>query len=75
MFLYLLFMDAANVSTPARAALRWHCGLGLGGMVGSALMVAFHVFFKLLGLYNFLIFNFIKILRGCVGIKLYLTFH
>jgi hypothetical protein len=27
--------------TPARAALRWPCGAGLGGMVGSALFSAF----------------------------------
>jgi hypothetical protein len=33
-----------NVCTPARAALRWLCGLGLGGMVGSALLASFIYF-------------------------------
>jgi hypothetical protein len=38
------FICKLNVGTPARAALRWACGLGLGGMVGSAVLGAFYLF-------------------------------
>lgn len=38
------FILTQNGGTPARAALRWACGLGLGGMVGSALFSAFFTF-------------------------------
>jgi hypothetical protein len=35
--LFFIFMVASNGCTHAVPPLRWACGLGLGGMVGSAL--------------------------------------
>lgn len=43
MYNHLSFVSY-NGCTHARAALRWPCGLGLGGMVGSALLAAFIIF-------------------------------
>jgi hypothetical protein len=36
-FGFLFYFVSSNGGTPDRAALRWACGSGLGGMDGSAL--------------------------------------